>query len=354
MRYKNRTLIRARSLLPQQRGAAMTTAATILGAVARRASFGAISRSARLGVTAASSPKFVRGGKHGMAIRRVDSSALAARRAAAAAAAASTPAAKRLKMSIDRRPISAQNKPARATADANASSKSFPLAGGAKATAVAKTGVAATPAAAAPSPAAARRKAALLGKAAARARSVASRRAAAVVAGARAKQTRLQVVRNMTLYRGKGQVAVVGTGKEASSAAAKKKSTKKTAEPCLFFCRFGKCSKSDEECRYVHDRAKVAVCRAFLRKGGCDKGDKCLLTHAVQAEKMPVCIYFEKGMCFTPNCPYLHVKVSKNAAVCPRFLKVRSFLSSHAVALPLMRSLCMKCLVLPKRWFRFR
>ncbi|CAN0579575.1 unnamed protein product [Ectocarpus sp. 12 AP-2014] len=36
---------------------------------------------------------------------------------------------------------------------------------------------------------------------------------------------------------------------------------------------------------------------------------------------MPVCIYFEKGMCFTPNCPYLHVKVSQNAAVCPRFLK---------------------------------
>lgn len=329
----------------------MTTAATILGAVARRASFGATSRFARLGGTAASSTKFVRGGKHGMAIRRVDSSALAARRAAAAAAAAaSTPAAKRLKMSIDRKTSSAQDKPARATGDRNAPWKIFPLAGGAKTTAVANSGVAATPAAAVPSPAAARRKAALLGKAAARARSVTSRRAAAVVAGARAKRTRLQVVRNMTLYRGKGQVAVVGTGKEAASAAAaaKKKSNKKTAEPCLFFCRFGKCSKSDEECRYVHDRAKVAVCRAFLRKDGCDKGDKCLLTHAVQTEKMPVCIYFEKGMCFTPNCPYLHVKVSQNAAVCPRFLKVRLF--------PLKRLLGMmeRWLVLSNSWwFRF-
>lgn len=171
------------------------------------------------------------------------------------------------------------------------------------------------------------RKAALLNKARARS-SAAARKAAVVVAGARAKRSRLQLVRNLTLYRGKGQGAVVGgsggskTGTGKAAAAAGKKKAKKTTEPCLFFCRFGKCSKSDEECRYVHDKSKVAVCRAFLRKGGCDKGDKCLLTHAVQAEKMPVCIHFEKGMCFTPNCPYLHVKVSRNAAVCPSFLKV--------------------------------
>ncbi|CAM9327034.1 unnamed protein product [Ascophyllum nodosum] len=36
---------------------------------------------------------------------------------------------------------------------------------------------------------------------------------------------------------------------------------------------------------------------------------------------MPVCIFFERGMCFTPNCPYRHVKVSQSAAVCPNFLK---------------------------------
>lgn len=175
------------------------------------------------------------------------------------------------------------------------------------------------------------RKAALLSKAGAR--SVAARRAAVVVAGARAKRSRLHLVRNMTLYRGKGEVTVVGDntsgggggGKGKEAAGKNKKSVQKTNEPCLFFCRFGKCSKSDEACRYVHDRAKVAVCRAFLRKGGCDKGDTCLLTHAVQAEKMPVCIYFERGMCFTPNCPYLHVKVSQNAAVCPSFLKVRTY-----------------------------
>ncbi|CAN0450979.1 unnamed protein product, partial [Hapterophycus canaliculatus] len=180
------------------------------------------------------------------------------------------------------------------------------------------------------STAATARRAVLLTKAAARARSGATRRAAAVVvADARAKSSRLRLVRNMTLYRGKGQAAGAGAGKVTTATKQqqqqqKKKSkgrVQKTAEPCLFFCRFGKCSKSDEECRFVHDKAKVAVCRAFLRKGGCDKGDKCLLTHAVQAEKMPVCIYFEKGMCFTPNCPYLHVKVSRNAAVCPSFLK---------------------------------
>ena len=323
MRYKNRTLIRARGVLPQQplvaraalisSSAAAAAVAARRAAAGRRASVGAGGRLARSGV--APPTKFVRSGKHGMAIRRVNSPDLAARRAAASSS--SSPAAKRLKVSTGS--TAARNTAAAAATAARGGSKAT----GGGAVAISKKSA---PASTAVSAALLARKAALLSKAGAR--SVAARRAAVVVAGARAKRSRLHLVRNMTLYRGKGEVTVVGGGSSSSSskgkdaASKKKKSVQKTNEPCLFFCRFGKCSKSDEACRYVHDKAKVAVCRAFLRKGGCPKGDKCLLTHAVQAEKMPVCIYFERGMCFTPNCPYLHVKVSQNAAVCPSFLKV--------------------------------
>lgn len=326
MRYKNRTLIRARGVLPQQplvaRAALISSSAAAAAAAARRASIGTGGRLARPGL--APPTKFVRSGKHGMTIRRVNSSDLAARRAAAAAS-DSSPAAKRLKISTGgttgRSTVAAAaGKIAQGGAKASGGSKA--VAGGTveiyKKNASASTTAATTLLS---------RKAALLSKAGAR--SVAARRAAVVVAGARAKRSRLQLVRNMTLYRGKGEVTVVGGkssgggGKGREAASKNKRTVLKTNEPCLFFCRFGKCSKSDEACRYVHDKSKVAVCRAFLRKGGCDKGDKCLLTHAVQAEKMPVCIYFERGMCFTPNCPYLHVKVSRNAAVCPSFLKVR-------------------------------
>lgn len=310
--------------------AAVAAVAARRAALSRRAAYvGAGGRCwARSGV--APPTKFVRSGKHGMAIRRVDSSDLAARRAAAASA--SSPAAKRLKASAT---TGSTATAARGTAagqvvraGARASGGSGAVDGGtAAAVATSKKRASGSTTAAAASATLLARKAALLSKAGAR--SVAARRAKAVVAGARAKRSRLQLVRNMTLYRGKGEVAVVGGNGSTSSsskgkgAASKNNGVRKTNEPCLFFCRFGKCSKSDEACRYVHDRAKVAVCRAFLRKGGCDKGDKCLLTHAIQAEKMPVCIYFERGMCFTPNCPYLHVKVSRNAAVCPSFLKVR-------------------------------
>ena len=124
-------------------------------------------------------------------------------------------------------------------------------------------------------------------------RSVVSGRASGVLAGARAKNAHV-LVRNMTLYRGRGKGVMIdstdGTRGRAGKESAKKMA-KATTEPCLFFCKYGKCSKSDDECPYEHDKTKVAVCRAFLR-GECDKKDGCLLTHAVQTEKMPVCIFF--------------------------------------------------------------
>jgi hypothetical protein len=36
---------------------------------------------------------------------------------------------------------------------------------------------------------------------------------------------------------------------------------------------------------------------------------------------MPVCYHFLRGNCTNENCPYAHVKVNRNAEVCPDFLK---------------------------------
>lgn len=36
---------------------------------------------------------------------------------------------------------------------------------------------------------------------------------------------------------------------------------------------------------------------------------------------MPVCSYFLLGECTKENCPYRHVKVNEDAAVCEDFLK---------------------------------
>lgn len=76
---------------------------------------------------------------------------------------------------------------------------------------------------------------------------------------------------------------------------------------CQFFTRFGKCSKDDGKCPYIHDPSKVVVCTKFL-KGSC-LNPECKLTHKVWCDScsvwhssysflMPLfCIFFP----FTPH-----------------------------------------------------
>ncbi|XP_076469868.1 uncharacterized protein LOC143300193 [Babylonia areolata] len=90
-----------------------------------------------------------------------------------------------------------------------------------------------------------------------------------------------------------------------------------TKKNCLYFCRFGKCSRGDA-CPFLHDPAKVAVCTRFLR-GTCQV-ENCPFSHKVSKEKMPVCAFFLRGVCTRESCPYLHVKVSQGAQVCPDFI----------------------------------
>eukprot|EP01132_Coremiostelium_polycephalum_P005015 gene5015-6244_t len=96
-----------------------------------------------------------------------------------------------------------------------------------------------------------------------------------------------------------------------------KTNTKK--QYCLFFNRLGKCNDGSK-CKYIHDMERVRTCPKFLQ----DKCDdpKCTLKHKItDIEQMPVCYQFLKGNCTHENCPYLHVFVSKDAKVCPEFLK---------------------------------
>ncbi|CAM9213945.1 unnamed protein product [Sphacelaria rigidula] len=323
-KFKNRTLIRVRSMILPQSASVAPFAINRRKSLLRTRSALIMAAKKKIAGSSSTPEMFVRSGKHGMAIRRVNSMDLAARRRAAAASLASRSAVTGVKHKVTATgPISLSTTPATAGVTVASRERSLVSHAARKGKPAAVTQPAAT---CAVTP----RKAKLLKKIRDRSNvaGVSRRKAAAamVVADARAKRARV-VGRNMTLYRGKdgaGQVTVSGVSdhstRTAKGSPPLKKQKRIKTEQCLFFCKFGKCSKSDEECRFIHDKSKVAVCRAFL-KGECTKGEGCLLTHAIQTEKMPVCIYFERGMCFTPNCPYLHVKVSKKAAICPNFLK---------------------------------
>ncbi|XP_029110900.1 zinc finger CCCH domain-containing protein 3 isoform X1 [Scleropages formosus] len=89
---------------------------------------------------------------------------------------------------------------------------------------------------------------------------------------------------------------------------------------CMYYNRFGRCNRG-QNCPYIHDPDKVAVCTRFLR-GTCKQTDgTCPFSHKVSKEKMPVCSYFLRGVCSNSSCPYSHVYVSRKAAICEDFVR---------------------------------
>ncbi|KAG2768004.1 hypothetical protein PC116_g9404 [Phytophthora cactorum] len=87
---------------------------------------------------------------------------------------------------------------------------------------------------------------------------------------------------------------------------------------CSFYNRFGYC-KNKEECRFIHDSRRVAMCRKFL-KNECND-PKCLLSHHHDENKVPDCKMFLRGACTREGCKYRHVKVSATAELCEPFTK---------------------------------
>ncbi|XP_045121629.1 uncharacterized protein LOC123510484 [Portunus trituberculatus] len=100
----------------------------------------------------------------------------------------------------------------------------------------------------------------------------------------------------------------------------KKASFQKRNEYCVFFNRFGRCSKKNRgECPYIHDPSRVAICTRFLR-GRCPVSN-CPFSHTVDPDKMPVCSHFLQAACSREDCPYRHVKVNPSAPVCLDFVR---------------------------------
>ncbi|KAK6865138.1 Zinc finger CCCH domain-containing protein [Apiospora arundinis] len=89
-----------------------------------------------------------------------------------------------------------------------------------------------------------------------------------------------------------------------------------TCSVCRMCC--GSCSKGPR-CRYVHDPSKVAICRDWLLKGQCQKGDACDLSHEIAEERIPLCLHFANGNCRNEKCSYLHVEHSQSDLVCRAF-----------------------------------
>ncbi|XP_063610831.1 uncharacterized protein LOC134784654 [Penaeus indicus] len=118
--------------------------------------------------------------------------------------------------------------------------------------------------------------------------------------------------------------AVVSSAKQRSmqmlSQRRKRGAMQKRNEYCIFFNRFGRCSKKDQgECPYIHDAKRIAVCTRFLR-GRCPVSN-CPFSHVIDPDKMPVCSHFVRASCTRDNCPYRHVRVNPNAPICPEFLQ---------------------------------
>ncbi|XP_053636023.1 uncharacterized protein ZC3H3 [Cherax quadricarinatus] len=102
----------------------------------------------------------------------------------------------------------------------------------------------------------------------------------------------------------------------------KRGSMQKRNEHCIFFNRFGRCTKKDRgDCPYIHDLKRVAVCTRFL-KGRCPVRN-CPFSHTVDPDKMPVCSHFVRSTCTRDGCPYRHVRVNPSAPLCLDFLKGR-------------------------------
>jgi hypothetical protein len=83
----------------------------------------------------------------------------------------------------------------------------------------------------------------------------------------------------------------------------------------------GQCRKGPS-CNFIHDPAKVAVCKEFLSKGTCHLATSCNLSHEPNPHRIPACIHFLRGNCTNSQCRYAHVNVSPNAPICAAFANI--------------------------------
>ncbi|KAH7399539.1 hypothetical protein BKA66DRAFT_452038 [Pyrenochaeta sp. MPI-SDFR-AT-0127] len=86
---------------------------------------------------------------------------------------------------------------------------------------------------------------------------------------------------------------------------------------CPALTSTGVCSRHG--CRYLHDPTKQALCKRWLYKNDCPKGDFCPLSHKASPQNAPTCLHFQDGRCNNDDCRFAHVRLNPAAPNCDTF-----------------------------------
>lgn len=111
---------------------------------------------------------------------------------------------------------------------------------------------------------------------------------------------------------------------DASTWPSSNKSSKVIRQPnsepatlCPALTSTGVCTR--HACPYHHDPNKQAICKRWLYKDDCPKGEFCPLSHTATAENAPTCLHFQDGRCNNDECRFAHIRVNPAALNCEAF-----------------------------------
>lgn len=72
-------------------------------------------------------------------------------------------------------------------------------------------------------------------------------------------------------------------------------------------------------CPLLHDPNKQALCKRWLFKNDCSRGDRCSLSHEPTPHNVPTCLHFQEGRCTNEDCRFAHIRVNPAAQICDAF-----------------------------------
>lgn len=72
-------------------------------------------------------------------------------------------------------------------------------------------------------------------------------------------------------------------------------------------------------CPLLHDPNKQALCKRWLFKNDCNRGDHCSLSHEPTPHNVPTCLHFQEGRCTNEDCRFAHIRVNPAAQICDAF-----------------------------------
>ena len=72
-------------------------------------------------------------------------------------------------------------------------------------------------------------------------------------------------------------------------------------------------------CPLTHDPDKQALCKRWLFKNDCNRGDHCSLSHEPTPHNVPTCLHFQEGRCTNEDCRFAHIRVNPAAQICDAF-----------------------------------